>query len=397
MDITSIIKAVLTHGEDKPGREVTDWQPGDRLTGRVLRLESDGKVLMDLGGSRALARVGFPVRAGQVLPLEVVENEAVLHLQVEPASTGRKMPVSLPKSDFSRVLQPSEQERLAGMVRRLTVPTSAAGSPKNELPEGVKSALTRILTLFEPVPVEAAPQKISQWIKGAVEDRGMLLEKKLAETAGTDRAPTRPESEKSAPVPPPRIIITKDVKSQLLMLRRLLPSSDEPTQTLLTEKLNIKSAAFLRQTVDRLLGHIESQQERAVARWADGETQQIFIHTLALQDPKSPVQLKIYYPAKQGRSGGSGQHRIALLLDMDRLGPVRIDLAMQDRMLQIIFYVGHQKALDLMKPEVESVSRALAGFFDHVSIDLLISKQKIVNFDTEDGKGPERGRIDLTI
>jgi hypothetical protein len=70
---------------------------------------------------------------------------------------------------------------------------------------------------------------------------------------------------------------------------------------------------------------------------------------------------------------------------------------MQDRMLQITFYVGHQKALDLIKPEVESVSGALTGCFDHVSIDLLISNQKIVSFDVEDAKGPGGGRIDLSI
>ncbi|MEJ2155753.1 MAG: flagellar hook-length control protein FliK [Desulfobacteraceae bacterium] len=395
MDIASIIEAVLAPGEDRPGRGLTDWQPGDRLVGRVLQVENDGRVLMDLGGSRALARVGFCVRAGQTLPLQVVENGTVFHLQVVSASTDSREAVPLPKADFQNVLQPPDQERLVGMVRQLINPSAVTASPKTELPEVVKSALTRILTLFEPIPVDETVPKISQWIKGAVEDRGLLLEKKLDDAVKMSTNLPLAGEEKDRPPSPARIIITRDVKSQLLVVRQLLASSDAPTP--LTEKLNAESAAFLRHAVVRLLEHIETRQEQAVARWADGETQQIFIHALPLQDQKTPVQLKIYYPKKERRSQGNGQHRIALLLDMDRLGPVRVDLAMLGQMLQITFYVAHQKALGLIEPEVKSVSGALSGYFEHVAIDLYISRQKILNFEKEDTHRTGGGSIDLTV
>ncbi len=395
MDISSIIKAVLTAGEERPGGELGDLQPGARLTGRVLGLESDGKVLMDLGGRRALAQVGFAVRVGQTLPLQVVENGPLLHLQVEPGSTGGKPAVPLPKADFSQVLPPGEQERLVTLVRQLIIPSSPAALSKNELPESVKSALIRMVSLFEPLPMAADPQKISQWVQRAVEDSGMLLEKKLGDAAEVATPSPLPGNEKEPSPPPMRIIITRDAKSQLLLLRQWLPSTDE--QTDLTEKLNPKSAGFLRQTVDRLLAHIESRQEQAVSRWADGGTQQIFVHALQLPDQKNPVQLKIYYPRKEARSGDNRQHRVALLLDMDRLGAVRIDLAMLGRMLQITFYVAHPKAMELMAPEVASVSEALAGLFDHVSVDLYVSRQKISQFEKEDVQGPEGGGVDLNI
>ncbi len=395
MDITSIIKAVLTTGEQRPKGELGDLQPGARLTGRVLRLESDGKVLMDLGGRRALAQVGFAVRAGQTLPLQVVENGPLLHLQVEPPTTGGKPAVPLPKADFSQVLQPGEQERVVSLVRQLIDPSSPAAPSKNELPESVKSALIRMVSLFEPLPMEAAPQQISQWVRHAVEDSGMLLEKKLGDAAAAGSPSPPPGNEKEPSPPPIRIIITRDAKSQLLVLRQLLPSTDEPTE--LTEKLNPKSASFLRQTVDRLLTHIESRQEQAVSRWADGGNQQIFVHALQLPDQKKPVQLKIYYPRKEGRPGDNRQHRVALLLDMDRLGPVRIDLAMLGRMLQITFFVAQKKSMERMAPEVETVSRALAGLFDHVAVDLFVSRQKIRQFEEEDVQGPEGGGVDLNI
>lgn len=395
MDITSIIKAVLTTGEERPKGELGDLQPGARLIGRVLRLESDGKVLMDLGGKRALAQVGFAVRPGQTLALQVVENEPLLHLQVEPPATGGKPAVPLPKADFSQVLQPGEQEKVVALVRQLIDPSSPATPSKSELPASVKSALIRMVSLFEPLPMEADPQKISQWVQHAVEDSGMLFEKKLGDAAEAGNPSPLPGNEKEPPAPPVRIIITKDAKSQLLVLRQWLPSTDE--QTDLTEKLNPKSAGFLRQAVDRLLTHIESRQEQAVSRWAHGGNQQIFVHALQLPDQRTPVQLKIYYPRKEEKPGDNRQHRVALLLDMDRLGPVRIDLAMLGRMLQITFYVAHQKSMERMAPEVETVSRALAGLFDHVAVDLFVSRQEIRQFEEEDVQGPEGGGVDLSI
>jgi hypothetical protein len=395
MDITSIIKAVLTPGEERPGFEISDLQPGARLTGRVLRLESDGKVLMDLGGRRALAQVGFAVRAGQTLPLQVVENGPLLHLQVEPPTTGGKTAIPLPKADFSQVLQPREQDRVVALVRQLIDPSSPATPSRNELPESVKSALIRMVSLFEPLPMAADPQQISRWVQHAVEDSGLLFEKKMGDAAEAGVPSPLPGDEKEPPSAPVRILITRDAKSQLLVLRQMLPTTDEQTE--LTEKLNAKSAGFLRQIVDRLLTHIESRQEQAVSRWADGGNQQIFVHTLQLPDQRNPVQLKIYYPRKEERPGDDRQHRVALLLDMDRLGPVRIDLAMLGRMLQITFYVAHQKAMERMQPEVASVSRALDGLFDHVAVDLFVSRQKIRQFEKEDVQGPEGGGVDLNI
>jgi len=394
MDISSIIKAVLTPGEDRTGQGMADLQPGDRLIGRVLRVENDGRVLMDLGGSRALARLGFSVQPGQSLPLQVVENGAVLHLQVEVAPTGGKTSVPLPTSDFHKVLSPTDREELIGIVRRM-VDRTAPISSKNILPESVKSALARVITLFEPLPLESSTREISQWIKGAVEDRGLLMEKRLGEVAAESRAVSDATNEKLSPTPTTRAIITRDVKSQLLIVRQFLQSTGG--QMPLADKLDATSVAFLRQTVNQLLGHIESQQDLAIPRWADGDSQQVFVHTLHLQNQENPLNLKVYYPRKEGRSGSKGPHRIALLLDMDRLGPLRIDLSMQDRMLQVVFFTAHQKAQEFIELEVQSVSDTLSAYFDHVTVDCFVSKDKITGFKEEDVKGTGGGRIDLNV
>ncbi len=394
MDIASIIKAVLTSGEDRSERGIVDLQPGDRLTGKVLRVENDGRVLMDLGGSRALARVGFTVKPGKTLPLQVVENGAVIHLQIDATSTGGKISVPLPTSDFRKALPPSDQERLIGIVRQL-MNQSAPLSSKHAMPDNVKNALARVVTLFEPLPVEHSVREISNWVKGAVEDSGLLLEKKLGEVVAENRAVSEPSGENAASVRSTRAIITRDVKSQLLLVRQFLQATAD--QMPMAEKIDVKSVAFLRHAVDQLLGHIESQQELALPRWADGDAHQVFVHTLHMPNQKNPLKLKVYYPRKKGPSESKGPHRITLLLDMDRLGPLRVDLSMQGKMLQIVFYAAHEKSLDLIGPEVHTVSDSLGGLFDHVAVDCFVSKRKITGFEEEDGRGAGGGRIDLSV
>ncbi len=424
MDIASIIKAVLTSGEERPGRPITDLQPGDRLIGRVIKAESDGRVLMDLGGRQALARIGFSVQSGQTLPLQVVENGSVLHLKVEQAPEDGKTGAQLPIADFHEVLNPSEREKLTGLMQRLMARFTAT-STKNTLPEVIKNALVQVNRLFEPAPVDAPVRELSLWIKGAVEDRGMLLEKKIGDmvtasrvipeairdTTATGGRPvpenvgdntvtgkrTTPEAvrEDMAADRVPRTVVTRDAKSQLLILRQFLQPGGG--QTVLLDHLDGKSAAFMRHAVDQLLGHIETQQEFAIPRSADGELPQVFVHTMQLPDQKHPLRLKVYYPKKAGRSKGKRPHRIALLLDMDRLGPLRVDLSMQERLLQISFYASGQKAMDLIRTDVESVSEALTGYFDQVAIDCFVSREKIAAFEKEDAAGAGSGRIDLSV
>jgi flagellar hook-length control protein FliK len=168
-------------------------------------------------------------------------------------------------------------------------------------------------------------------------------------------------------------------------------------QDLAADKLDSYEVRFLRQCVDQLLGHIEQQQERAVASWRDGETQHAFVHTLELQDQKRPVQLKVYYPKKGGRDAEHQQHRVALLLDMDALGAVRVDLAMMDRQLMMGFFVESKGVQKLMEQHIQKVETSLAGQFDIIQINVAVSQEKIAQFNKADFGKSDNGRINLNI
>lgn len=394
MDISAIIRAVLISDAERSGKSLAKLIPGDMITGKVIEVKGDGRAVVDLGRSRATAHISFPVRAGQHLQLQVVENASILHLRASHPQGNAKIALPLPQVDFSNVLASQDQDKWGQIVQRLTS-ESGAGVLKISLPEHIQNALTQIQSVFGKLHAEQPPEKIARLLKNAVEERGILFEKRMADMTLEEKQAADPVRVRNPESVRTRIIISGDAKSQLMLLKNYLAQTGEHNP--LTDRLNPKEIDFLRSGVDRMLGHIEQQQERAVARWADGEMQQVFVHTLPLQGQNRPLQLKLYYPRKEGRGKRGQAHRIALLLDMERLGPVRVDLSMIEGYLKINFFVRDSKTRQLIAPQTHEVETSLAGRFDRILIEVLVSEEKIRQFEEEDSKETAAGRINLKI
>jgi len=190
-----------------------------------------------------------------------------------------------------------------------------------------------------------------------------------------------------------KALITRDIKPQLMILKNFLTETGDLQETDI--QLAPKEIAFMRHSVERMLDHVVQQQDRAVARWEAGETQQVMVHLWPLQEQNVPVELKVYYPQKRGSGESSRQHHIALLLDMDRLGLVRVDLAMISGHLHISFFVGSETLKEHFQNEIQSVEEALAGTFEQFQVDIFVSQEKIAQFHEEDTKGATAGRVDI--
>jgi hypothetical protein len=313
--------------------------------------------------------MAFTVKAGDPLKLQVVENDAVLHFRAErlQAATA-KTPV--PRADFFGVLTPGQQEQLLQTVERLTTPSGSSQTPE-VLPREILSAVSRIGALFESVPLDQPADKLAVWIKSAVEDRGVFFEKRLADmVAGiSSRSPREAESGHE-PVERPDVVITRDIKPQLMILKAFLDQAGDSQETI--SRLNSK-----------------------VTRWESGAPQQVLVHLWPFQELRAPVELKIYYPPKKRAAGDHRQHRIAILLDMNRLGPVRVDLTMIGENLSIGFYVVSETLKRYFQQELPAVERALAGKFQQLQMDVFVSREKIQRFHQEDLDATTTGGINI--
>lgn len=446
------IAALLDNVVQAPGQKLaaedafSGLRVGDRLTGRVLQLEADGRVLIDLGRFRALARTTIPVQPGQVLSLKVARSGVPLQLKmdnVEPSPNQRPLPRLAPAT----LLADGDRQRLAVVVDRLltalprtaddaraagtvantrsdvgatattpSAPPSSAAAP-GQMTTQVAHALVQLKGLFAAAPTAPSAEQLQQWVRTVVEDRGLLFEIKLAE-ALTPKAPPpavgpHPGAEGRGGVAPTEVqdgvprsaatgtdaltravqsIFLRDLKPQLLLLQSFLGGQEDAAPRSLG--LKEPEVAFLRQTVSQLLHHVEHQQERAVQRAGGGELFHVLAHLVPMEEGRRPVQFKVYYPKRGGGDGTPG-HRIALLLDMDRLGPVRVDLAMIANDLGIQFHVRDEGVKQSIEAHSATVADALAGHFDHVQVTARVSREAIARFGTEDEEGPAVGRIDI--
>ena len=91
------------------------------------------------------------------------------------------------------------------------------------------------------------------------------------------------------------------------------------------------------------------------------------------------------------------QHAFALLLEMDRLGPVRTDLWRVGRDLNVTFFVQTEKSRTVINDAKRQIHAALKGTFNTVCVNVVVSEKKIEQFDGEDlTRSPQR-QVDLSV
>ncbi len=400
MDISSVFKAILID-DDRTAKNLLRLEPGDRLAGRVVRLESGGDVWIDFGNFRARAQIQLPVFPDQVLQLKVVSTGEPLHLQVIwPSDASRQFaPVQM---HHAGVLNQADQQRFLQLIDRLQAEmnpvsgsselsqayaqenqTAGQATPLNLL----QQALVRIKSIFEPLSLDQSNSQIADGLRASIEERDCFFEKNLADSI--QFLPEETQTDKFRTLP------SRHIKPQLTLLKTELGRITErwPIET----DWSAKDLRFFKKSVDRLLDHFEQQQERVVQRHNDGNPVQVVTHWLSLKEQVRPLKLKIYYPKKGSNQGDQHFNRIALLLHMDRLGMVRADLALFGRGLRIDFYVENQSVRQEIDDQGHTIHEALATGFDPLQIVTHVNEQKIIRFDQEDLETQSAGRIDIQV
>lgn len=390
MDLSPIFKAVLDvkHGGD--GLAGQALKVGDRLSGRVLKIEADGKIIIDLGRFRASARIGFPVKAGQALQLKVVKGGSPLHLQADVKDPPRPL-LNVPRLDFSQLFTLQEHKQFVHLVDRLAN-LSHVQWDRFPFSSPVREAMGHIKGIFDSIPVNKPTDQLAKHVKATLEDRGVLFEKKMADAVAGSALPGSGKETKANQV---RAIITQDLKPQLMILKTFLESS-APLE-MFGARLAEDELALVRHGVSKMLDHVVQQQERAVRNIREGELFQIFTHMLSFDEQKQPVQFKVFYPKRGGRDNSDPHHHIALLLNMGRLGPVRVDLSMVERHLNVRFFVQNTAVQGHFERHMKGLNAVLGAMFDEVVMVTRVSEEKIRQFDRHQHEESPLGRIDIKV
>jgi len=390
MKITSLVKSIILSGNEKQiqGREAL--RVGDRLIGKVLHVKGGGKAFFDFGRFRALAETGFPVRQGETIQVEVVDKGVPLrlrlcHLKADGLDAQKG---SVPRGEFP---SPQLLKEFQTQVKPLLSAAEDAGKGKAIRPEAVNT-LRKIVSHFDPIDAGKDVRQIAHQLKRFIEDSGVFYEKKIEKAVKHLLQDNRSADLRgSMDIPAAQRIANKDLKAHLLLLRQSLA-----TKEAFLKSTGAEETKTLKKTVEKFLSEITSRQGDTRAKAMRSDPFQVCTYLIPIKELDEEARIKAYYRKKNKPDSKEG-FKLSLLLTMENIGPLRTDLFLQNKCLAIDFFVSESVIEGHLQDHLEDLKDALAGFFDHVSIQVFVSEKEISQFEFEDLVPLGTGLIDLRV
>jgi hypothetical protein len=358
---------------------------GDLLRLKVIDVRQDQRALVDFGAFRALAEVAFPVSAGDELTVKVVDTRGQLRLALVAAGDG-----TAPAPAAGEPARPFDAQSLSQLRQQLEQIAEAIARPSGLAVSGaLRSAIEELRLFLAPLPTDGPAGETTPRVRSLCEDSGIFFEKHL------ETALSRSAAEGEAAGPPPadhpqvRRILAEDLKARLSAIKQLFehPAADLPAA-------GARAAAAFVRSADEVLTEIVRQQEQIAARREEADAFQVIHFSLPLKEAGEGARLKIGYPVRRPGAGREG-FRAALLLDLDRLGPTRVDLFMLERSLSLTFFVTSRAAQEAVEAHTGDLTPALEALFDHVTLSVCVSERKIADFEYEDQLPSGGRRLDV--
>jgi hypothetical protein len=365
MDISSLLQAILDPRLNRSAWLQDIVKPGDVFNLKVIEVQDNQRALVDLGKFRALAEVKFPVKAGAELLVKVSDTDGQLRLQV---------------------VDPDSKD-LAGRKNVLGRLEILSFDVFNKIQSDFKQAARQ-----ESIDLSKPATKWLPLLKSYVENAGFFFEKKFADII--NKSTQRSEGELAKELirsPQIKMILSKDLKPILFMLKEYLENPDS-----VSKFLNTRSLSSFKGSIDMLLADIFNQQSRAAHKLELPDPHHVFSFTLPLKEDQNKAKLKFYYP-KAKKDGSKAGFKISLLLDMDKIGEVRTDLFLKEKDLSITFFVKDESRKTKFEENLDEISDRLAPLFDYLILKTVASAKKIQDFHHEDLDLGSDKQIDLRI
>ncbi len=272
-----------------------------------------------------------------------------------------------------------------GTIQPKNIPSMPLSAP-------MKAALINLQQVLNPASTVDNMSTLVARVRDFVENSGIYFEKRLETTIkALQTRPTPMTVTELAGQPAIRDLMVKDLKPNLLILKQFLDT--QPLDTKGTDRHMLET---LKSVVQRAVSHIEQQQFMATEKPADPDLFQAFSHLMFLTDTHRNARLKVYY-AKKGRDDSQKNPRISLLLDMDRMGPLRTDLWMAGKDLNITFFVRDAAVKTAIETEHHRIGEMLKETFNTVVVSVVVNEKKIDDFEGEDLAVSNDRQVDLSI
>lgn len=403
-------------------------QTGDLLEGKVIKLFHQGEALIDFGSFRARAHVELPLKEGELLKVTVVEVGEKVHFQIQNPEKA----VSVQVRELSGFLERNQwidpaktaafidrvAEKISAGTEGLSTASSAATNPEAGIPapaatgpnaiqemQPILVTLSNLKNLLKPVDVDQAPEQLTAKISSLVKSSGFFWENKVLTLA----LPQAAENDAQKTGEPPdwglfrqRIdaLGKEDIRALMNVLVRQLKgleaskqSSPDPTEPARLATTRAEIEVFLEAVVGQNRQILDEMLQKQ-------ENQAVFSFTLPFEQARLSGKMKLYLNKKgRGKKQNAGW-RISLLLDLSRIGGVRVDLYYLSQVLRLTVFVGDRVTQSEILEFSPMLLERLKEYIESVQLEVLVSKAKIDHFEAEDWVGEYRAdnaNVDIKV
>jgi hypothetical protein len=213
-------------------------------------------------------------------------------------------------------------------------------------------------------------------LSAIVTDSGLYFENKLAQLMATFFRPETADSDmRKIPLEVLNPVIKKDLKPHLLLVSKFFKSSDTvlPLPDIQPHWNRVQTG------VSALLDHIGQQHRQMSQQRSDTHAAFAFHHLFFLNAFDQKACLRIYTPRRTSTPAQNSK-RISLLLELNRVGSVRVDLALIEDGLQIVFFVATKDLKRHFEQQLHHLATGLGGLFPSLRCHVHVSRKKISEF-----------------
>jgi hypothetical protein len=314
-----------------------DLKLGQILQARVLSENHGGQVKLLVGDSKLVAHTSLQVTRGQNLTLQVNKTGPLPELRLLSLSDSQQLQTQALKRMLPR------QRPLSELFERLHQLQSSSNPPDGRIKQAMQELVERLISVEHP--------RFRQSLKTALSDSGLLTEHQLVnqEPRGNDlklnllRLYDLVKTVLSQPGP------TQD--------SRLAQSPEQDLASLQSQSV-IKQLTDLIKQLDGAIARIQTHQLASLPQ--NDQTPQVWQFELPLlhKDRVDLHQITIKQEEDGSRTDQSRIWSLTLQMNLQPLGPMRVQLRLQDKSLSTLIWVERQDTMKLLEHHLPELQQA---------------------------------------
>jgi Flagellar hook-length control protein FliK len=325
------------------GTEALTLAIGQEFTARIVRIETEGQLLLSLGGKRFYARTELPLQEGQEIRLQVAQTGPPIELRLVP----ERIDPSVQDVQLAALLvalrQGSKTGEALGPERFLQELQQLIRNRGTELNETQRTQLEKLLL---PLAVGPRSEETAVALRNLLENSGLFFEAKLRVLLETLKR--TPDS------------ALKDLSADLKTLLGRIGKALEMTEPL-SNSID-KSLIYQQRTI--LSEQLLSRQAEVAWQWLkDGS----FLAEFPLLFFSEPARARVRFFARSNKPSARDQHSpysVDIFLDLPQVGRMEAWAQWLDGQIEVRLYVETPKIQQEFTAQLTSLVEALekAGF-----------------------------------